>query len=412
MLCTGLLAACSRASGPPLLPTQGANVAAGIGYRTIYSFGEHGKFNDGRGPVSNVIFVGGKLYGTTEYGGTTNAKCDLGCGTVYSVTVSGKERVIYRFTGGSDGAQPAGGLVKIGGALFGTTSAGGTGGTCSDGCGSVFKLSIDGKSERVLYSFKGAPDGADPVTSLVLFRGSLYGTTQYGGKTAALCSAGCGTVFKVSTSGAERVIYRFKGLKDGVEPVARLIALKGVLYGTAQYGGAMTTFCAKGCGTLFRISTTGIKKIIYRFKYAPALPDGAYPAAAPTVMGNDLYGTTVGGGEMGNGTVFKANPISGAESVLHTFRCCATSSDGEYPTARLVRVDGALYGTTREGGTSHGGTVFRVTASGKESVLHNFARKPDGAEPHAGLTLVGGTLYGTTAAGGSASEGTLFAVKP
>ncbi len=336
----------------------------------------------------------------------------MGCGTVYSVTVSGKERVIYRFTGGSDGAQPAGGLVNIGGALFGTTSAGGTGGACSDGCGTVFKVSIDGKSERVLYSFKGVPDGADPVAGLVAFSGSLYGTTHYGGKTAALCSAGCGTVFKLGTSGAERVIYRFKGLKDGVEPVARLIALDGALYGTAEYGGAMTAFCAKGCGTLFRISTTGIKKIIHRFKYAPALPDGAYPAAAPTVMGSELYGTTVGGGKMGNGTIFKANPISGAESVLHTFSCCATSSDGAYPTARLIRVGGTLYGTTREGGTSNGGTVFRVIASGKESVLHNFTRKPDGAGPQASLTLVGGRLYGTTAAGGSASEGTVFEVKP
>lgn len=329
------------------------------------------------------------------------------------MTTSGKERVIYRFTGGRDGAQPAAGLVEVGGALVGTTSAGGAGTACSDGCGTVFKVSLDGKSERVLYSFKGAPDGADPVASLVSFGGSLYGTTQYGGKIARLCSAGCGTVFKVSTSGAERVIYRFKGVNDGVEPVARLIALNGVLYGTTQYGGATTSaFCAKGCGTLFRLSTSGVKKIIHSFKYSPGFADGAYPAAAPTVMGGELYGTTVGGGDQGNGTVFKANPISRAESVIHTFNCCVTSTDGEYPAARLVRVGGVLYGTTREGGTNNGGTVFRITASGSESVLHSFTGKPDGGAPQASLTFVSNALYGTTAAGGSASQGTVFDVTP
>ena len=328
------------------------------------------------------------------------------------MTISGAERVIYRFTGGKDGAQPTGGLTDFDGALFGTTSGGGRGLACSGGCGTIFKVSSDGKSERVLYRFKGAPDGADPVASLVSFNGALYGTTQYGGKATRLCSAGCGTVFKVSASGVESVIYRFKGVADGVEPVARLVPLNGKLYGTTQYGGAKTAFCAKGCGTLFRLSTGGVKKIVHSFKYGLALADGAYPAAAPTVMAGELYGTTLGGGHLGEGTVFKVNPISGAERVLHSFSCCTSNTDGEYPVARLVRAVGALYGTTREGGTNDGGTVFRITASGSERMVHNFTGKPDGLEPQASVTVAGDELFGTTAAGGSASGGTVFEVKP
>ncbi len=328
------------------------------------------------------------------------------------MTTSGIERVIYRFVGGKDGAQPTGGLVKFDGAFFGTTSGGGTDHACSGGCGTVFKVSGDGKSAQVLYRFKGAPDGANPVASLISFKGALYGTTQHGGKTTQLCSAGCGTVFKVSASGAESVIYRFKGVSDGIEPVARLVSLNGKLYGTTQYGGMKTAFCAKGCGTLFRLSAGGVKKIIHNFKYGSAHADGAYPAAAPTVMADELYGTTFGGGRLGEGTVFKANPISGAERVIHSFSCCTTDTDGDNPAARLVRATGALYGTTREGGTNDGGTVFRITAAGSERMLHDFTGRPDGADPQANVTVVGDELFGTTAAGGSASGGTVFEVKP
>jgi uncharacterized repeat protein (TIGR03803 family) len=407
LVCTVALAACARVAGPSSLPSEAANVgAAQGGYKVLYSFGQRGKFDDGRGPAANLIAVRGTLYGTTQYGGTTNAKCDLGCGTVFALTATGKERVIYRFSGGSDGAQPAGGLVEVDGTLFGTTSAGGM------GRGTIFKVSADGKSERTLYRFKGAPDGADPVASLVSVNGSLFGTTEYGGKITALCSAGCGTIFKVSRSGAESVIYRFQGVTDGVEPVARLTPLGGQLYGTTQYGGAKSAFCAKGCGTLFRLGRRGVKTIIHRFKYSLARADGAYPAAAPTVIGVELYGTTLGGGHLGEGTVFEANPKSGAEKVLHSFGCCTTSTDGEYPTARLVRDASALYGTTREGGRDDGGTVFSVTSSGGERVLHDFTGKPDGAQPQAGMNFVAGELYGTTAAGGSASGGTVFEIKP
>ena len=407
-----MIAACSRDNGAGLVPFEAPNRVVAGGYKTIYSFGQHGKFDDGRGPAADLIAVGSNLYGTTQSGGTTNAHCYAGCGTVFQVSSSGAERVIYRFRGGGDGAAPTGGLIEMNGALLGTTSGGGTTSACSSGCGTVFTMSTNGKSERVLYRFSGGTDGAGPAAGLVSANGTLYGTTQYGGKTTRLCSAGCGTVFSISTSGVESVMYRFQGGKDGAQPVSTLIALPGSFYGTTQYGGTNTAFCTTGCGTLFKLSTNGAKEIVHSFKYSPASSDGAYPAAGPTALGAQLYGTTLGGGNASNGTVFKASPSTGVEKVLHNFSCCATNTDGAYPVARLIRGNGELYGTTDDGGSHDNGTVFKITTAGVETVLHDFTGKPDGAQPKASLFFMGSSLYGTTAAGGLTSGGTVFALTP
>jgi uncharacterized repeat protein (TIGR03803 family) len=336
----------------------------------------------------------------------------VGCGTVFEVDSTGKESVVYSFTGVGDGIAPVGGLIDVGGKLYGTTSEGGAGSGCAMGCGTVFTMNPDGTSEKIIYNFEGGSDGATPVAGLVDVSGTFYGTTENGGITTALCSQGCGTIFSIDSSGDENVIYKFAGGKDGAFPVSRLIALNGTLYGTTQYGGATTAFCATGCGTLFRMSTSGTKKVLYSFKYSNASGDGAFPAAGPTAMSSQLYGTTMGGGKLGDGTVFKVNPSSGSERVLHSFDCCASSTDGEYPFGHLTRLGGALYGTTRNGGTGNKGIIFRITPVGEESVLYDFAGKPDGANPLAGLYLSGGTLYGTTSSGGARGEGSVFSFEP
>jgi uncharacterized repeat protein (TIGR03803 family) len=375
----------------------------------IYSFGQHGKRDDGQRPAANLIAVGGELYGTTEYGGLTNDQCYYGCGTIFKVTASGMERVVYRFKGGRDGAGPVAGLIAVNRALYGTTSGGGAT-ACSGGCGTVFKVSTNG-AESVVYRFQGGTDGANPVASLTTLSGRLYGTTQYGGAHKGLCSTGCGTVFEVSTSGAESVVYRFQGGKDGAQPIAELHAFSGTLYGTTQYGGSNTGFCTTGCGTIFRLSASGVKKTLYAFKYTASSGDGAFPAAGVIPVGGKLYGTTLSGGDMGEGTVFEASPSSGMEHVLHSFNCCATTADGTYPLASLLAVSGVLYGTTRNGGIGTG-TVFRLTTSAAESVLHEFAGKPDGTAPQASLIFVSGALYGTTTGGGAASLGSVFRQPP
>jgi uncharacterized repeat protein (TIGR03803 family) len=412
VLCAAL-SGCSQGGQAPEIPLAAANPAAQNGavtYKSMYSFGRKG--DDGDEPLANLTAVGGELYGTTEIGGATTQFCFLGCGTVFRVTTAGAESVIYRFKGGDDGESPAAGLLSSDGALFGTTSGGGDESACSGGCGTVFTLSADGKSEKILHAFVGGSDGANPAAGLVALNGTLYGTTQYGGKTAPLCPSGCGTLFAITAAGNERVVYRFKGGGDGAFPAARLAVIAGALDGTTEFGGTTTALCSLGCGTVFEASASGTKKTLYDFKDSAASPDGAYPAAGVVELGDKLYGTTVSGGTHGDGTVYALTESSHAERVLHNFSCCATSSDGQYPLAHLTVRNGTLYGTTHLGGAKNLGTLFSVTPSGDERVLYSFLGKPDGEEPQAGLTLLDGTLYGTASAGGAYSEGAIFRLQP
>jgi uncharacterized repeat protein (TIGR03803 family) len=383
------------------------------GFRTVYSFGQRAKRDDGQAPVAHLLAVDGALYGTTQSGGHSGPGCAIGCGTIYRITTAGSEQILYRFKGGAFGAAPLSGLTMLDGTLFGTTASGGSGTNCSGGCGTIFKAGLGGKSEEVVYSFKGGTDGADPLADLIVFDGDLYGTTYYGGLKTRLCPSGCGTVFRLSVaSNAEKALYAFKGGSDGLEPVAGVVHVGGRLYGTTQYGGTQTPLCATGCGTVFSVDArSGLEQVVYRFKSTSNAPDGAYPAARLLAIGRALYGTTLGGGDTLQGTVFKVTD-SGVERVLHSFSCCSPRSDGIYPLDGLIPSGGDLYGTTREGGSGRDGTIFKITMSGAENVVYSFAGKSDGAYPAAVLTALDRVLYGTTASGGSTGEGTVFELTP
>ena len=172
-----------------------------------------------------------------------------GCGVVFEVDSTGKESVLYSFTGRADGEAPLAGLVRDStGHLYGTTFAGG-----ASNAGTVFKLNKAGK-ETVLYSFMDGADGAGPEAGLIRdSAGNLYGTTAYGGGGTA-CSGGCGTVFKLDTTGHETLLHSFAGGADGALPEADLVQdSAGNLYGTTYNGGG--TGCGgAGCGVVFEVS--------------------------------------------------------------------------------------------------------------------------------------------------------------
>src|ERR1700758_5525742 len=128
-------------------------------------------------------------------------------------------RVLYNFKGGYDGATP-GGLIDVNGTLYGTSGSGGSP-HCKDyGCGTVFRISTDG-TERVLYSFTGGKDGSGPaIGGLTNVNGTLYGTTTAGGGTSCFRGLGCGVVFSITTAGKMHVLYRFQGGSDGASPGA------------------------------------------------------------------------------------------------------------------------------------------------------------------------------------------------
>ena len=348
---------------------------------------------DGGNPATGLIRdVKGNFYGTTVGGGAS------GVGVVFMLDTSGKETVIHGFTGtGGDGAEPLAGLVRdAAGNLYGTTRFGGV------GFGTVFSLDKTGK-ETVLYSFSGGADGGYPVYGYLVrdAAGNLYGTTSYSG------TSGYGTVFMLDKTVKETVLYNFTGSGgDGAEPWGGLVRdANGNLYGTTVLGGGSGGY--NGYGTVFKLDKTGKETVLHRFSGAPG--DGANPVAGLVrdASGN-LYGTTSEGGTEGRGTVFKVDK-TGNETVLYNFT--GTGGDGGTPYAGLLRdAAGNLYGTTVNGGIGYG-TAFKLDQTGKETVYRlNY---PEGGIPYAGLVLdAKGNLYGTALEFGSFHYGTVFKLTP
>ena len=350
--------------------------------RALYGF----TLAKGAQPYASLIRdASGNLYGTTAAGGA------YGYGTVFKVKPSGAETVLYSFTGGADGANPYAGLIQdTQGNFYGTTQQGG-----AYNYGTVFMLSATG-TQNVLYSFTGGADGAFPYAALIAdAEGTFYGTTQQGG------DAGYGTVFTLTPRGVEKVLHSFTGA-DGSEPYASLIRdAQGNLYGTAAFGGAFSS------GTVFMLTRSGVFKVLYNFAGGA---DGAYPRSSliQDVQGN-FYGTTLQGGAYYCGTLFTLTP-GGVEKVLYTFR---GAPDGSSPYGSLVQdAQGIFYGTTIYGGSFGKGTVFIANPGGAEKVVYSFTGAKDGAYPQAGLIQdAQGNFYGTTWAG-AYGYGTVFMLQP
>lgn len=397
---------------PPPIGSAGHTVGAPqnnrAAYKIIYRFNplSGGAF----APEASLISLGGRLYGTTTEGGVY---CN--CGTVFEVDTSGNEKVLHSFGDyPNDGVSPDYGLVAVKNGVYGTTPSGGNGqceiSSISVGCGTIFKVSKSGH-EDVLYNFQGSTDGSDPEGGLTALNGVLYGTTTWGGASSCYC----GTVFSVSLLGTERVLYSFKAGKDGSRPAGNLLPVNSRLYGMTYDGGGRSCKQSYGCGVVFSITTGGREHVLYRFKGGS---DGSTPYSNGLIwLNGTFYGTTwLGGSSVCQcGTVFELN-ATGKEHVLYRFK---GGSDGAYPAGSLVNVNGTLYGVSAGGGDAgcQGGggcgTIFAVTTAGKERVLHRFGHGQDGANPEAGLMLLNGTLYGTTiGGGGSQAYGTVFALTP
>jgi uncharacterized repeat protein (TIGR03803 family) len=391
-------------------------------YRVVHDFTRHfvNGMRDGTTPEAGLIIDNdGNLYGTTSDGG---GHLNYVHGIVFRLAPDGTETVLHAFNSKHEGTFPGAPLVADGaGNLYGTTTDGGGGNGCDGGgCGTVFKLAPDG-TESVLHVFRGGHDGADSVAGLVLdAQGNLYGTAAEDG--GRRCSGlGCGIVFRIAPDGTETVLHTFKGGRDGETPLSTLIFdAAGNLYGTTEYGGGGTCF-GQRCGTVFKVSPDGTERVLHAFTGGS---DGATPFGRLLLdKAGNLYGTTYSGGGsgcagLGCGTIFKLAP-DGTETVLHAF---ASGRDGQNPGGGLIAdAAGNLYGTTLLGGggcfASVCGTVYRYAPDGTETVLHAFKGRGDGKIPRGELVFdKAGNLYGTTSEGGESCQrtgcGVVFEITP
>lgn len=368
---------------------------------------------DGANPIGGLVEdEAGNLFGTTFFGGTyTN-------GVVFKVDKSGNEIVLFNFNGGSDGGFPDSGLIlDNAGNLYGPAQEGSAGG------GVLFRLNPKGK-EKVLLNFGGCGDCLKPRVPegrlLLDASGNLYGTTTAGGKRSKgdQCTNGCGTIFRLDAAGKLDVLYEFTGGADGLWPFGPLLQdAAGNFYGTALYGGDLS--CPqkplRGCGTVFKLTKDGKLTVLHTFRGGS---DGAgpQPGLGMDDAGNFYGAAQIGGSancDLGCGTLFKLSK-SGKFTLLYTFTGAA---DGNYPNGGLVRdSQGILYGTTQIGTTnSFYGTVYKLNQDGTMTVLHQLNGFSDGATPSSGLIRdSAGHLFGVAEEGFNRKDqyGTVFEVTP
>ncbi len=328
----------------------------------------------------------------------TGLRLKVLCGLAASLVSIGSAQAatlstLYSISGGYDGASPSGTLFDVGGTFFGTTQSGGV-----TGSGTIYNLNPTTGRETVIYSF---PKWMSPNTGLTAIGGVVYGTAQ------SAFSADHGVVFRFDpAAGSITVTYSFTGGADGGYPSGPLLAVGDTLYGTTSAGGTMDS------GTVFKIdSVTGIETVLHSFGGGG---DARHPRGGLIALNGVLYVTSdYGGSGRALGTVFKIDPSTGVESVVHNFNI--QNNDGYAPVAALTQVGSALYGTAQSVGQFSAGLVFKIDlTSGKETILHRFSGYEGAvAFPNTALINVGGMLFGTNAVGGGApGAGTVFEIDP
>ena len=355
-------------------------------------------FNDGAQPLGSLLDGSdGLLYGSTTEGGTNQG------GVLFRINRNGSGYQTLR-QGGSqpmDARAPYAGFTEVTGTLF-TVSSSGTDGASG---GTLLKINRDGTGYQILGVFGvNGGDGQAPVQPLNSGPGGwLYGVTPIGGQ------FGGGSVFRFDTNGGNYSILRSFGpaTNNGYLPAASPVdGGDGFLYGTLGEGGG------SGRGLVYKMQTNGAGFTVVRaFTTAPS--DGNKPAG-PLFLGSDgaLFGTTVAGGQFQTGTVYRLTRDGSEFSILHAFE--ASGADGVNPETGVIEAsDGLLYGMTRGGGPSDGGTIYRVDKSGiptSYQVLRQFGANPTGGTKPKGrlIEAADGYLYGTASAGGSSGNGTVF----
>jgi uncharacterized repeat protein (TIGR03803 family) len=372
---------------------------------------------DGANPNATMALDGrDNLYGTTQFGGYLDCNLSLhpGCGTVFRLDTGRKLTPLYTFPGPVGG----GGVILDG--------RGNLDGVAHLENGQLYKLNMDG-AYHPLYNFAGEGDGNLPTANLIRDSGgNLYGTTLLGGSFDPSCQGGCGTVFELESSGQHKVLYSFLNNADGNEPLDVIRDRAGNLFGITDHGGQGCPNLL-GCGTVFKVDAAGRKTTLHAFT---GRKDGSTPVGnlAMDAEGN-LYGATTAGGDLscpynggaGCGVLFKLD-ATGKETVLHAFH--GGASDGAFPISVTLGAAGNLYGNIGQGPnpvSGQCGAIFTLDRSGNVIYLHVLNGNTEGCGPVGALIQdAAGNFYGTAALGGDLNNpnvcfngcGTVFKIKP
>lgn len=399
-------------------------------FQTIYDL--NNSTSDGRYPLGRLIQTeSGLLLGTCSEGGTS------GTGTIFSCSTSGDFTRIHSLSAATNGGFPKTGLTDGGdGFYYGVTEFG-----AANGFGSIYRIPETGSFEK-LIDMEYTANGSNPVGALTLLENSdLVGTSTSGGANNfgtvfvlgefgltkihdfslplggaepngsivfgsefyGVTSTGgdfnTGVFFMHDLSGERSKIYDFDGSSDGQNPNSGIIEVEEeVFYGTLRFGGA------NSAGTVYSLTADGEFELLHAFDGGLG---GQFPYSGLVAHSDGAYyGTTINGGTMGDGIIYRINPNGTFEKVYDLFGFF----DGGSPEAGLIEgSDGLLYGLTTEGGNFNAGTLFQFDPENLLlTVVHQFSPGTDGGAPASSLLLHSdGSFYGTTIEDGP-GEGTLF----
>jgi uncharacterized repeat protein (TIGR03803 family) len=349
----------------------------------------------------------GNFYGVTRSGDSGQLglyrRCSLDCGTIYRITPTGTVTPIYTFTlaaEGTNGIGPSGVVQGPDGYLYGITVSGGPF-LCNPGdfnndptCGVYFKVGLDGKDFTVLHQFNSADIGTGNAFEPLVMAddGNFYGVA-YGIATGTPLS----TLFRASPNGT---VTKFHTLTqaEGAEAGGRMVqSTDGYLYGSS--GPNYASGSAANCGSLFRLTTSGlfnidheffpVNKLCTFFSFMTTLaegPDGAlYGMSAGTIASTGFLSY-----------IFRRNPTGQVENVYTLDAATSSSTIYNQP---IFGADGNLYGAIYDGGdaTANAGTLFQMSPSGTFAVLHTFLAGSDGGAPFGMLLAASdGSIEGVT----------------
>ncbi|HEY1678678.1 MAG TPA: choice-of-anchor tandem repeat GloVer-containing protein [Candidatus Sulfotelmatobacter sp.] len=378
---------------------------------SLYSFCSQTNCADGDGATAPLVQgTDGNLYGETVFGGNiaTGYCGSAGCGTIFKMTTQGKFTTLYTFCLSSvcaDGAGPSGGLVLANdGNFYGLTDGGG-----ANNWGTVFKITPAGKL-TTLHNFDYTDGWPQGVGLIQAANGSFYGTTYFGG------AYGQGTLFEISPGGTFTSLYSFcanSGCPDGDLPNGLTQGTDGNIYGTTS-GGGVTGNCntASTSGTFFQLTPAGTLTTLAVF----CRLSGFHPNSPLVQAANgNFYSTTGQGGvstQTDQGTVYEMTP-TGSITTLYSFCLQTDCPDGKTPIGIALGTDGNFYGTTELANADYKGTIFEITPAGQLTTLHTFT--PTNGNFLGGSYAIGpmllhtnGIFYGLTGLGGKHGIGTVF----
>ncbi len=366
---------------------QGSQIKlVGTGENSVFAINPDGSepekwfdFTAPETPASSLVEINGKLWGTSQTGGSYSR------GTIFYVDPDGSNLTKVHDFDETNGQTPRGDLIAAGGKIWGTTNSGG-----ADNNGIIFSIDLNGANFTVVHEFDDT-NGKNPADNLTLSNGKLWGMTSSGG------TSNRGVIFTLNTDGTNYTKVHDFDNTNGSSPLGYLVESGGKLWGVTFNGGS------QGRGIIFSIDTDGTN---FTKHHDFTNADGSNPRGSMMASGDKLFGLVTSGGSFSDGIIYRINNDGTNFTKIHDF----DDTNGKGPYGNLIEYNGLLWGMTRNGGSDSRGVIFSIKPDGTEFTNHfDFQNDvTNGRYPEGDLVVINGSFVGMTIDEGFHGEGIIF----